>query len=516
MPDKPTYEIDILPNGLPSLTVTSGGRKLRIHSAVNPMREQLSIEALQSPPKYGTCLIVLGTGLGYHLLNIEKHMDRLSMVICVDALPGIENRLSENPHASFLLNSPSVLFLTGLAPEAVEAELSSLIDIEALKFITVIEHPASFRAMPEYYNAYKASAVSAINRKASDAATISRFSTAYVRNALTFINALHGLRHVSQLKDAYRGLPGVVAGSGPGLYAALDAIASRRKSVCLIAVDSAASVLQSRGLTPDIIVTIDPQSCVTEHFSGVSTRQSLLVCSLTSFGGILTLADTVPFVSLNTHPLSQLLDDMYPGIIGTIDSKSGSVAGDAISLAYYAGIRRLALAGLDFSFPRYETYSRGGSYQRRYTSIFQNRLNPAETSNARYIFKSSGRYRIDGAFTRKSFESYRDRTDSLLSQLDGLKAVHLSEQGLPLRNAPRVLPNEFIAELNPDCGADAVTRGFFKKPEDPGFTIAADAVRSALSGRGAAENVAEASTPLSPRRKKAEELIKRFLEEAER
>ena len=38
-------------------------------------------------------------------------------------------------------------------------------------------------------------------------------------------------------------------------------------------------------------------------------------------------------VSLNTHPVAQIMDDMFPNKIGHMDSKTGTVAGDAVMTA---------------------------------------------------------------------------------------------------------------------------------------------------------------------------------------
>jgi hypothetical protein len=150
------------------------------------------------------------------------------------------------------------------------------------------------------------------------------------------------------------------------------------------------------------------------------------------------------YLSLNTHPVSQLIEELFPGRVGSIDSRTGSVAGDAVMLALKAGFRDIGLAGFDFSFNGFNIYARGTAYQRRYAEFFQNRVVNVETSNFNYIMKSSRGYRRGGKYTRKSFIQYKESIEKFLGGYDTGIFHNINETGLPLEGVENREFSDFI------------------------------------------------------------------------
>jgi len=249
-------------------------------------------------------------------------------------------------------------------------------------------------------------------------------------------------------------VPGVVVTSGPTLDRVLPHLKEARARVALIAVDSAVPSLAGAGITPDIAVSIDPQQHVCEHFAYGWSDTIPIVFSSTSYP--LASRRRPGFFSLNTHPVSQLLEELRPGATGSIDSLTGTVAGDAVLLAHRLGLSPIALAGFDFCFPGHVIYSRNTAYQRRFALYFHDRFRPVETRNLAYIMKSSGGYLIDGRFSRRSFETYRSSIESLLRR-ESIRNVHrLESTGIPLEGAVDTTAECFLSGI-PDHATRAAT-----------------------------------------------------------
>ena len=150
---------------------------------------------------------------------------------------------------------------------------------------------------------------------------------------------------------------------------------------------------------------------------------------------------------LNSHPVCQIIKEQNPGIHESIDSKTGSVAGDAVKLAVLLGFRRIFMAGMDFSFPFYDIYSRGSAYQRRYSLYFQNRLLPVETSNMNYIMKSSRAKKIGKNYTRASFLQYRESIEEMiLSEKKGGIFI-LRGAGIGFEKIPDITIEECFSDI---------------------------------------------------------------------
>ena len=78
------------------------------------------------------------------------------------------------------------------------------------------------------------------------------------RNTVANVPQLIRSVSVQALKDIAHGLPAVCVAAGPSLTKNVDLLKGQGNKVFIIAVDSAAKVLINHGITPHIILTIDP------------------------------------------------------------------------------------------------------------------------------------------------------------------------------------------------------------------------------------------------------------------
>jgi hypothetical protein len=158
------------------------------------------------------------------------------------------------------------------------------------------------------------------------------------------------------------------------------------------------------------------------------------------------------YVTLNSHPVSQVIDDLFPGAVGSVDSGTGSVAGDALNFCIYAGFSNIAMTGFDFSFSGNNIYARGTAYQKRYSAYFNNRLHTAETFNADYIFKSSSAFMHKGKYTRKSFIGYKDSMEQFIGKNNISHVYSINGRGIPVKNVEKISLEKFVSFLNPVKG----------------------------------------------------------------
>ncbi len=443
MDRSPRFVIESSREGLPTLAVPDGGSLHYLHSRVAPSREADSLRSSFQAEKYDV-LIVLGAGLGYHLLPLGEGRLANMRVLIVDVLPGIDSEIARNPLTAFLLDRPRVLLAGGTMDE-IELGVAELLARGVARGIQVLEHPASLRLFPEYYARAREVIRRAIDRFSTNTTTRNAFARRYLRNAILNLDAIGRLRPVRTLFKLLDGLPAVVITSGPTLERVLPFILKARRRIVIVAVDSALPVLSGAGIRPDFAVSIDPQQHVCEHFTTAVPAATVPVFSLTAYP--LPLRRHRGLLSLNTHPLSQLIDELHPGAVGSIDSGTGTVAGDAILLAARLGLAPIALAGFDFSFADQTIYARNTAYQRRFTLFFQERFGPVETRNLSYIMKSSGGHLVDGRFSRRSFAAYRESIESMIrrSILSGLYRLHTS--GVSLAGATDIDAEDFFSSF---------------------------------------------------------------------
>jgi hypothetical protein len=430
----------------PSLVVHVDGREQLLHSRMFPSKEAVAMEDELRPGALDAC-IVLGLGLGYHLAPLERMATGYRSVILIDVLPSLEEAIESAGVNSFLLHDGRIHIISGRSVEEVRDELASLINLEDLKGLKVLEHPASVRIFAEYYVAVKREISSLLDRKAGNMATIRAFGRQYVRNSIRNLPLLERMKPVSCLYGLAPGAPAVVMTPGPTLDRYVRLIAGNQPRHYIIAVDSALPVCRACGIDPDFVISVDPQAYISEHFAGTGGSFMRVVTCPSAWpwhggrSGNLSL-----FCSLNSHPFSQVLEERHPGLIGSIDSRTGSVAGDALKLAALAGFSPVALCGVDSGFTRWLTYAAGTAYQRRWALIFGGRTRPVETFNLNYIMKSSGALLHDGIFTRRSFLQYRRSLESFIEREALVNLYHVDPPSEPLRGCVAISYAGFIEE----------------------------------------------------------------------
>jgi len=446
-----TYEIVENPGEDPALLVHLDGKPRPLHSRRNPRREADSlVPSLKSAE--GGILIVLGLGLGYHLAGLEGMTGAFTDVIIIDILEGIEEHLDTNRGISFIKKDYGPLFLTGCTIPDLKPLLEKRIDLEGSERLTVVEHPASNRLFAPYYGEVKEVIKDIINSKAANRVTREAFGIAYLRNAFKSLGHLEKLHPVRDLFGAMKGKTALVLSSGPGLDETVMRLKTSEHRPFLICVDSALPVLRGRGIDVDCIVSIDPQPHIMEHLNPGRGTAPLVVGTLSGYDRLWPWAAFEGcFLSLNSHPAAQLLDELYPGHIGSIDSVTGTVAGEALMLALKMGFSRVAVTGIDFSFPRYTMYARGSAYQNRYGAFLNSRMAPVETLNSRYIRKSRDAGIELGVATRRSFLQYRRAIGELVGREGGERVVHIRGEGLSLDNASEMTIDQLLHESEEFC-----------------------------------------------------------------
>ncbi|MCP4134900.1 MAG: motility associated factor glycosyltransferase family protein [bacterium] len=489
-PGEIPYEIVPTKEEFPTLVVNLDGREVPLHSKFRPSRESETLKDNFLPEKYDL-LIVLGTGLGYHLAPLEEKIHEYSRIILVDILGGIEEHIQKNKKTGFLADSKKTAFVCGNELSLIEKKLSELIDMESAAGISVLEHPASVRLFGEYYNEVKNSIQKIINNKAGNTATKKAFGSLYLRNIIKNLGSVKNFKPINKLFNRFSEHPAIIIASGPSLEESIGLLKENSNKFFIIAVDSALPVLYQHAISPDIVLSIDPQPYIFEHFREALSSGTIPVFSLSA--SPLVVQKYKGFLSLNSHPLSQILLELYPGAVGSIDSGTGSVAGDALFLAQKLGFSSIGILGLDFSFNNYIIYAKGTAYQKRYSQYFQDRFSPVEKLNFNYIMKSSKGFKHSGKFTRKSFIRYKETLENFTRE-HAANLYNINSMGIEIETVSRLSFTEFIST---QCGGpidkSSIKSSILLNTKDLDSIISTKQLKELLSDKNLFNKLMEAS-----------------------
>lgn len=147
---------------------------------------------------------------------------------------------------------------------------------------------------------------------------------------------------VTRLFQDGEGLPAIVIGGGPSLSDSYAWIAERANTHSIICASTALWPLVRAGITPDIVMVIDPASEIAKHFRGLDL-------SPLKDATLVYIPSTFPEVVRNWQG-PRACATIVMGHPGDLFS-GGTVAHSMMDLACKMGARTVYLAGLDFSYP---------------------------------------------------------------------------------------------------------------------------------------------------------------------
>jgi hypothetical protein len=438
------YSVEQSKDGKATLSaINNEGKKIYLHSRYNPLKEAENLKDKFIPDKFNM-VIILGSGLGYHLLALKEIIDKYYKIIIVDIIKDIEKEIAKNPDTGFLAKSSRIKFLTGAHTNEIEDFLNMEIDFNEIKGIDVIEHSSSVTAFNSYYNEIKNTIRVIINKKAGNAATQKAFGSLYLKNIFKNFNIFSSLYSVSVFFKTMLDYPALVIASGPGMEDHLKEIKASQNKFFIIAADSAINTLIRNEIFADFFMSVDPQPFTAEHLLGVNIKSAVPIFTLSSCPVIVDrFKGSRGLLSLNTHPIAQIADEMSPGALGSVDSLTGTVSGDAVMAAHEFGFRKTGLIGFDFSFPDFKIYPRESAYQKRFLNS-SSRFNPIETINFNYVMKSSKGLKYEDKFTRKSFIQYKESMERFLKEINSNKIFNINDKGIPIHGIKNIDFNFFI------------------------------------------------------------------------
>jgi hypothetical protein len=378
-----------------------GGRRLAYHSLVDPVREARRLAGQHAAAGY---VILLGLGGGY-LAAAFLERPTVQRLIVIECDAGLARAVFERIDLAPVLSDARTRML--LSPQP--GELTALLATDYLPALhgdlaAVPLRTALARHGPDY-EAVLAEVRSGLDAVADDFTVQVRFGRKWFLNTLANLEAAE--RSTTPLPRVEQA---VVAGAGPSLEPQLRRLGSLAEKAFLIATDASLPVLVGLGIRPGAVVSIDCQLACYHHFLQGLPAGVPLVLDLASPPVLGRLAARSLFFG-SGHPLSQYLGAHWRPL-PRLDTAGGNVAQAAVSLAVGLGAREIYLLGLDFSYPRATTHSRG-TYLFPVAWGAQHRLLPAETWFQSFLLDNSSLTRLPGLpgrhYASRVLNRYRER-----------------------------------------------------------------------------------------------------------
>lgn len=358
-------EVSTTPAGPPTVRVEG----VYLHSRHNPLREAARLAETTLDGRED-CIIVEGLGLGYGVEALLETAPGVPLLIVEPDIPLFLGLLSVRS-MEVIFSNPSVSLFTGADPEAVIQLLSGA----GYTSVKVVRNRVLSRLYGDYFDRVEAALSLYLARKEVNRNTLKRFGKTWVRNLARNLPVLGRARGTDRLEGLFRGIPALLLAAGPSVEEILPFLEELRTRFVIAAVDTTARLLFRRGISPDILVVVDPQYWNTRHLDGVTFEHTVLVSESSTHPRVFRSLNLPVFFGGSIFPLGKFLEG-YTGIRGKLGA-GGSVATSAWDILRRAGCSEIFCAGLDLGFPGLRTHFRGSRFEHFQLSS-GHRLGPAE------------------------------------------------------------------------------------------------------------------------------------------
>lgn len=344
-------------SGAPTLRILppGGGKPILLHSAYDPLREaQRWAESivLDRP----TSLLVLGAGLGYHLLTLLKvHFANIRFLIVIERDPRLLRLALSVLDLRSLFQRPGTQFLVDVKPADLPIRL---LDDARRDFVIhncrIVPHVPSQRCHPDYYAGVQQALLDMLTYDEVNLRTAIENQGRGQFNILMNLPAMARGYALNDCAGLLRGYPGIVAAAGPSLDKNVRELRNVHGRAALFVVDTAQNTMKTIGVEPDVVVTGDPTPLNFSHFEQIDTLGRAFLAFHPEVYRQITQKYAyhpymLPLFDENT-PLLRYLFDLKT-VYGTM-KRAMNVGHLALNLALHMGCSPILLTGFDFAFPR--------------------------------------------------------------------------------------------------------------------------------------------------------------------
>ena len=190
-------------------------------------------------------------------------------------------------------------------------------------------------------------------------ATTLRFNDLWKKNFQANRNAILKNPGIVALTQKLKEVPAIIVGAGPSLDKNINLLIRAQEHSIILASDAALKPLLLQGVTPSLVVSLDPQEEIAKFFKGVSHKGMTLVAPSIIHPRVLDLWGGGVIFFHKHAPDIPALEDIANEIpkIGRL-TPGGSVLSVAYDLAFQSGTNPIIFTGQDLSYPKKKTHSR--------------------------------------------------------------------------------------------------------------------------------------------------------------
>ena len=484
-----------------------------VHSKYNPQEEArriLDSEFFQTAEAQSRCIFT-GLGLGYLASQYIERFPAAEAVIIEADRDIFLCCLAARPLDSFFRHRRLSL-LIGTQPE----ESASFLASTGWNNKILFKAPVSSETYKPWYGTFFTLLERNKMKNSINAKTLERFGTLWLKNTVKNLDMLCTAAKIGCFKNAFPDAVAVVLAGGPSLTAHLEEIKKSGKDFLIIAVDTALRACLRAGITPDFILSFDPQYWNYLHTAGLDTSKSVLISEAAVFPAVLRQCYRAVFFSNSSVPFARYLEG--EGQNGDEDytlAAGGSVATTAWDFARYIGAKPVIMAGLDLAYPHKQTHFAGSTFEEA-AHTRSTRVASAEQANFNSLYSAFPSLHQDYAggtvLTDRRMLLYAWWFESTLAKYPEVKTFNLMPHGVFIPGMPACTAEDFAGITGglPRTAIDERLETLVKSVYSQAFLDGCGARKRQLAA--SVKAMTESAAGLAAQAEKAEALCRRLAE----
>ncbi|MHC4914091.1 MAG: motility associated factor glycosyltransferase family protein [Planctomycetota bacterium] len=436
------------------------GTATTLHSRYDPKREAAKLVG-EVDAKGLQGFLVMGFGLGYHLQHLLAGSSEEAEVVVLEKDPAVIRAAAELRDLRAVFADRRVTWLVGCdrreVYRALRVRQKSLMSTD----LRIVAHPPSTALAPEgYYQEARRAIRDFIMSGEISLRTNFDLARKSVRNEFLNLPLYVGEPSLAELREIYRGRPGIVVSAGPSLARNIDGLRAARGKAVLICCDVVLKPLLERGVVPDFTGIVDFQGHTAKFFETLPGRtDTRLVAVPAAYSGT---------VQLYPGPRAFAGEPMLDGFLGSARrdmggyvASGGNVGQFSYSIAGVLGLDPVAFVGQDLAFPHNITHL-GGTPIHEEWQTERNRFFTLEMRELEHLMRRRSTLKTvedhDGnrIYTERSFYHYLRELELAIKSAKH-RTVDCTEGGSRKEGAEVMRLADFLAECPegevPDPGA---------------------------------------------------------------
>lgn len=283
-----------------------------------------------------------------------------------------------------------------------------------------------------YFACVESAVVESIRFSRVNHNTMQAFRNFWLLN--TWHNLQYGDAYMEDFKEEFQGKPAIIVSAGPSLDKNIHLLQKASEKALIVAVGSAMTILEARGIKPHFRIAIDPGEANEKLFSVLNTNEIPLLYSEHLFYSILPQYAGAK-VQLNLAGNSAIISHLHQCSKISRDTISSgfSVANVAASLLAYWQCNPIVFVGQDLAYTEERLHAKGAW--------------DSETE-AKHIRRHYLRKDIFGqdVYTDAPFEGMRQIFERIISMHPQLQFFNATEGGIAIQGAPNRELRELLNE----------------------------------------------------------------------